>query len=63
MTAFSGSGGLASYSYDGNGLRVVKSGRGTTTVSIFSGSSAIAEYDNGQVAPMTFPHQIEGAPN
>ena len=48
MTAFSGSGGAASYSYDGNGLRVVKSvSGGTTTVSIFSGSSVIAEYDNG----------------
>ncbi len=46
MTAFSGSGGSASYSYDGNGLRVVKSGGGTTTVSIFSGSTVIAEYDN-----------------
>ena len=46
MTAFSGIGGGASYSYDGNGMRVVKSGGGTTTVSIFSGSSVIAEYDN-----------------
>jgi len=37
MTAFSGSGGAASYSYDGNGLRVVKSiSGGTTTVSIVS---------------------------
>jgi len=41
----------ASYTYDGNRLRVVKSvSGGTTTVSIFSGSSVIAEYDNG-VAP------------
>jgi RHS repeat-associated protein len=48
MTAFSGSGGAASYAYDGNGLRVVKSvSGGTMTVSIFSGSSVIAEYDNG----------------
>ena len=50
MTAFSGNGGSASYTYDGNGLRVVKSGGGTTTVTIFAGSSVIAEYDNG-VAP------------
>jgi RHS repeat-associated protein len=48
MTAFSGNGGAASYTYDGNGLRLVKSLTGdTTTVSIFSGSSVIAEYDNG----------------
>ncbi len=48
MTAFQGLGGAATYSYDGDGLRVVKSiSSGTTTVSIFSGSSVIAEYDNG----------------
>jgi RHS repeat-associated protein len=48
MTAFSGNGGAASYTYDGNGMRVVKSlSGGTTTVSIYSGSSVIAEYDNG----------------
>jgi RHS repeat-associated protein len=47
MTAFSGNGGAASYTYDGNGLRVVKSVSGSTTVSIYSGSSVIAEYDNG----------------
>ena len=47
-SAFSGGGGAASYTYDGNGLRVVKSLQGgTTTVSIFAGSSDIAEYDNG----------------
>ena len=47
MTAVSGSSG-ASYGYDGNGLRVVKSVQGgATTVSIYSGSSVIAEYDNG----------------
>jgi RHS repeat-associated protein len=44
MTGYNGT---ASYTYDGNGLRVVKSANGTTTVSIFSGSSMIAEYDNG----------------
>ncbi|MGB7265888.1 MAG: RHS repeat-associated core domain-containing protein, partial [Terracidiphilus sp.] len=49
-----GSGALASYSYDGNGMRVVKSTwGGATTVSIFSGSSVIAEYDNG--APPSSP--------
>lgn len=48
MTAALGAG--ASYTYDGNGLRVVKSvSGGTTTVSIFSGSSVIAEYDSGAV--------------
>lgn len=48
MTAFSGNGGAANYTYDGNGLRIVRSVQaGTTTVSIFSGSSVIAEYDNG----------------
>ena len=49
MTAFSGNGGSGSYTYDGNGLRVVKSANGITTVSVFSGSSVIAEYDNGAV--------------
>ena len=47
MTALSG-GSAASYAYDGNGMRVVKSiTGGPSTVSIFSGSSVIAEYDNG----------------
>lgn len=47
MTAVSG-GGASSYTYDGNGMRVVRSVQGgATTVSIFSGSSVIAEYDNG----------------
>jgi RHS repeat-associated protein len=48
MTGFQGVGGTASYTYDGNGQRVVKSVSGaTSTVSIFSGGSIIAEYDNG----------------
>jgi len=47
MTAYSGNGGAASYTYDGNGTRVAKSVSGTTTVGIYSGSSVIAEYDNG----------------
>jgi len=47
MTAVTG-GAAASYTYDGNGTRVVRSVTGgATTVSIFSGSSVIAEYDNG----------------
>jgi len=51
MTAFQGIGGAASNTYDGNGLRVVKSVQGgATTVSIYSGSSVIAEYDNGAAA-------------
>lgn len=29
------------------GMRVVKSASGTTTVSVYSGSTIIAEYDNG----------------
>ena len=53
MTAFSGNGGSGSYTYDGNGLRVVKSANGTTTVSVFTGSSVMAEYDNG--APPSSP--------
>jgi len=47
LTNFSGNGGNATYTYDGGGLRVQKSANGTTTVSIFSGSDVIAEYDNG----------------
>ena len=40
--------GGATYTYDGNGLRVEKQVTGgTTTVYIFSGSKVIAEYDNG----------------
>jgi len=48
MTGFTGNGGTGAYTYDGNGLRVVKALQGgTTTVSIFVGSTVIAEYDNG----------------
>jgi RHS repeat-associated protein len=46
----SGSLGSGTYSYDGNGLRVTKVSASTTTVYVFSGSKAIAEYVNG-VAP------------
>jgi RHS repeat-associated protein len=61
MTAFSGGGGAASYSYDGNGLRVVKSVTGgTTTVSIYSGSSVIAEYDNGAAPSAPTREYVEG---
>lgn len=35
------------YSYDANGLRVKKLANGSTTVSVYSGSKVIAEYDNG----------------
>jgi RHS repeat-associated protein len=35
------------YTYDGRGLRVQKVAGSTTTVYVFSGSKAIAEYDNG----------------
>jgi len=40
-------GSSATYSFDGNGLRVKKAASGSTTVYIFSGSKVIAEYDNG----------------
>ncbi len=62
MTAFSGSGGAASYTYDGNGLRVVKSLQGgTTTVSVFAGSSVLAEYDNGAAPGSPSREYIHGA--
>jgi RHS repeat-associated protein len=62
MTAFSGNGGAASYTYDGNGLRVVKSLQGgTTTVSVFAGSSVLAEYDNGAVPGLPSREYIHGA--
>ncbi len=47
LVSFSGGGGTANYTYDDNGMRVVKTANGTTTVSIYSGSGVIAEYDNG----------------
>ncbi len=37
----------ATYSYDGNGLRVKKVAGATTTGYIFSGSKVVAEYENG----------------
>ncbi len=40
----------ATYSYDGNSLRVKKVLGGTTTVYIFSGSKVVAEYLNGSLA-------------
>lgn len=43
-------GSSAVYAYDGNDLRVQKTVNGTNTVSVFSGSSVIAEYDNGAAA-------------
>jgi hypothetical protein len=38
MTAFSGYGGTATYTYDGSGIRVIKASGGTTMVSIYAGS-------------------------
>jgi RHS repeat-associated protein len=62
MTAFSGNGGAASYTYDGNGLRVVKSLQGgTSTVSVFAGSSVLAEYDNGAAPGSPSREYIHGA--
>jgi RHS repeat-associated protein len=39
--------GSATYSYDGNSLRVEKVSGGTTTVYIYSGAKVIGEYENG----------------
>ena len=62
MTGYSG-GSVANYGYDGNGLRIAKSVQGgTTTVSIFSGSSVIAEYDNG-AAPNAPSREYVDGPN
>ncbi len=44
------SAGSASYSYDGNNLRVKKVSASTTTVYLFSGSKVIAEYANGALS-------------
>ena len=53
MVSYQGTNGSATYTYDGNGVRV-KEGRagGVTTVYIFSGATDIAEYDNN-AAPST----------
>ena len=59
MTAVTG-GGAGSYTYDGNGLRVAKSAQGTTTVSIYSGSSVIAEYDNGAAPTSPSREYVDG---
>ena len=54
--------GGATYTYDGNGLRVEKQVTGgTTTVYIFSGSKVIAEYDNG--AALSLPQTPPSSPN
>jgi RHS repeat-associated protein len=54
LITFSGGSGSATYSYDGNDLRVEKTVNGTnTTVSIFSGSEVIAEYAPG--SPLSNP--------
>lgn len=39
--------GSATYSYDGNDLRLLKTTSGTTTIYIFDGSSVLAEYASG----------------
>ncbi len=52
MTALSGNA-TASYTYDGNGLRVVKSAGGTTTVSIYFrivGDRGIRQWRSSQFA-------------
>jgi RHS repeat-associated protein len=47
-TSATNGGASATYTYDGNRLRVQKAVQnGTTTVYVFSGGSVIAEYDNG----------------
>jgi RHS repeat-associated protein len=51
MTSFSGNGGTASYYYNASGLRVMKAVyNGAVTISIYSGSSVIAEYNNNAPA-------------
>ncbi len=52
-TVYTGNGNTATYTCDGNHLRVEKVVNGTTTVSIRSGGQVIAEYDNG--ATVTSP--------
>lgn len=47
LVSSSGMLGSGTYTYDGNGMRIEKVSGGTTTISIFSGSRTIAEYDNG----------------
>jgi RHS repeat-associated protein len=47
-TSFSGPSGIATYTCDGNSVRVKKAvSGGTTTVYIFAGGTDITEYDNG----------------
>jgi RHS repeat-associated protein len=56
LTNFSSAASTATYTCDGNGIRVKKVVTGTdavTTVTIYSGGRAIAEYDNG--AAVTSP--------
>ncbi|MFZ3213426.1 MAG: hypothetical protein WA188_18135 [Terriglobales bacterium] len=40
----------ATYSYDGNGLRVQRMSSGTTTTYVFSGTKVIAEYTGGTLS-------------
>jgi RHS repeat-associated protein len=53
LTNFAGNGNSATYTCDGNHLRVKKVTNTVTTVSIYSGGRVIAEYDNG--AAVTSP--------
>jgi RHS repeat-associated protein len=53
LTNFTGNGNTATYTCDGNHLRVKKVTNTVTTVSIYSGGHVIAEYDNG--AAVTSP--------
>ena len=61
MSTFNGIGGAASYAYDGNGLRVAKSvSGGTATVSVYTGSSVIAEYENGAAPSVPTREYVTG---
>lgn len=51
VTGSSGTLGSGSYGYDGNGLRVEKTSSGSTTVYVYSGGKAIAEYPVGSTSP------------
>jgi RHS repeat-associated protein len=55
LTGLSGGGGGATYTYDGNGLRVFRnvSSLGVSRASVYSGSQVIAEYDNDNEDPST----------
>jgi RHS repeat-associated protein len=64
LTSFTGNGNSATYTCDGNQLRVTKkvvTGTNTlTTVSIYSGGQVIAEYDNGSAVTAPSREYIYG---